>query len=366
MSKQTAFIGQSAFNSFEKVIEKYNPQTIFLVRGNASYVKSGAEERINSFFAGQNIDITEFMDYSVNPKIEEVETGLAVLRNKKIDMILSIGGGSALDIAKVIRMFFSFEKNGEDYEQVRELIPLIAVPTTAGTGSEATRFAVLYRNGQKCSIEHDVILPDVAIVDPVFTLSASPYLTACTGFDALAQAIEAYWNINATPESDDYALTAIELLWKNLPKVVHSSSIKTRNIVSEGAYWAGKAINITKTTAPHAFSYPFTTFYGYPHGHAVAMTFPFWADFNISVLRHMLPAKTDILLSQLNVSEYDICSEFVSYINSLSLDLRLPSTFSLDCIFSGIGMDRLKNNPGNLNLELIYRQINNYFRQINK
>jgi alcohol dehydrogenase class IV len=356
MAKQLSFIGQSAFDSFGEIIEKYNPQTIFLVRGGASYVQSGAEERINSFFIKRNIDITEFMDYSVNPKIEEMEAGLAILRNKNIDLILAIGGGSALDTAKVIRLFFSFEKNGSEYKQIKKLIPLVAVPTTAGSGSEATRFAVLYHNGKKCSIDHDAILPDVTIVDPVFTLSASPYLTACTGFDAFAQAIEAYWNINATAESDDYAEKAIIDLYKYLPILVsNKNDIVLREKISVASFFAGKAINITKTTAPHAFSYPFTTHYGYPHGHAVAMTMPFFIQFNYADTQEQLSPKLLLgehhckmqkLYSLLGIKDKENATQIMrAFISRINLNIELPINFNPDLIVLNVNAERLNNNP---------------------
>jgi alcohol dehydrogenase class IV len=371
MTEQLSFIGQSAFDSFEEIIKKYNPKKIFLVRGNVSYAKSGAEKMFNKFFAGRNIKITEFQDYSANPKIEEMETGLAILRNKKADLILATGGGSTLDVAKAIRLFFSFEKNNKaEYKQINELIPLVAVPTTAGSGSEATHFAVLYKNGKKCSIEHDSILPDAAIVDPVFTLSASPYLTACTGFDALAQAIEAYWNINATPKSDNYAEKAIAELCKYLPILVNNGKdIILREKVSVASFFAGKAINITKTTAPHAFSYPFTTHYGYPHGHAVAMTMPFFMQFNYADTQEQLSPKLLLnehhekmqkLYSLLEIKDKENAVEMTkSFISQIGLNIKLPANFNPDLIVSNVNAERLSNNPRKMTEQDIKKAILN-------
>jgi alcohol dehydrogenase class IV len=269
-------------------------------------------------------------------------------------------------MSKLLRFFNSYSGDIQhsNYNKQKGLVPLIAIPTTAGTGSEATHFAVLYKDKIKRSVAHDDVLPDVAIVYPPFTYNNPKYLTACTGFDALAQAIEAYWNVNATDESDEYALKAIRFLWKNLPEVVNNPTVETRNIVSEGSFWAGKAINITETTAPHAFSYPFTSYYGMPHGHAVSMTFPFWAKLNIAYLQNSLSDKANILLSQLNINENNICMEFINYINNLSLDLHLPSTFSLDSIFDNVNMERLRNNPGNMNMKTIYHAMRTYFMNL--
>ncbi|MDR2407074.1 MAG: phosphonoacetaldehyde reductase [Bacteroidales bacterium] len=365
---QRVFTGESAIEYFYSILDEISPTNIFLVRGKSSYKTSGAVTVITAAVVRLNCKVTEFYDFCENPRIEDLEKGLSLLSGTNADLIIGTGGGSVMDMSKLIRFFHSYTTVSENtgYIKQKDLLPLINIPTTAGTGSEATHFAVLYKNKMKYSIEHEDILPDVAIVYPPFTYNNPKYLTACTGFDALAQAIEAYWNVNATAESDEYALKATGLLWKNLPKVVNHPSVKTRDIVSEGSYWAGKAINITKTTAPHAFSYPFTIHYGYPHGHAVAMTFPFWADFNISALRRLLPAKADILLSTLNINDDNVCSKFVDYINNLSLDLHLAPAISIDSILSNINMERLKNNPGiiNLNIDIAYQQIKKYFNNI--
>jgi alcohol dehydrogenase class IV len=266
--------------------------------------------------------------------------------------------------------FSLLEKNGDEYKQVRELIPLVAIPTTAGTGSEATHFAVLYQNGKKISIEHGAVLPDVAIVDPVFTLSASPYLTACAGFDALAQAIEAYWNINATPESDSYAEKAITELYKHLPLTVHSGTDRLlREKISVASFSSGKAINITKTTAPHAFSYPFTTHYGYPHGHAVAMTMPFFMQFNYADTQEQLSSKLLLnehhckmqkLYSLLGIKDKENAAEAMrAFISQIGLNIELPVNFNPDLIISNVNAERLNNNPRKMTEQDIRKAVSN-------
>jgi alcohol dehydrogenase class IV len=365
---QQIFIGKSSIEYLSYILQEISPKNIFLVRGKKSYKSCGAETAIKEAISSLNCKIIEFYDFSENPKFEDMETGLSLLSNSDIDVILGIGGGSVLDMSKLIRFFYSYSRDITNFKfrKQKELLPLIAIPTTAGTGSETTHFAVLYKDKIKYSVTHEEILPNFAIVYPPFTYNNPKYLTACTGFDALAQAIEAYWNINATKKSDEYALKAIDFLWKNLPEV-NCPAIEIRDMVSEGSYWAGKAINITKTTAPHAFSYPFTTLYGYPHGHAVAMTFPFWAEYNISFLRDLLPDKADILLSILNINKNNICSEFINYIiNNISLDLHLPPTFSLDTVLANVNLERLKNNPGDLNIDIIRHKIENYFMNLKK
>lgn len=353
--EQRFFLGESSIKELIPILQEYTPDHIFLVRGKNSYEKCGAQAVLESVFVKLACGVTEFLDFEANPKIEDMEKGLSLLKEYPTNMIIAIGGGSVLDMAKLLRFFYSYSGNptGGEFEKKRQLIPLITLPTTAGTGSEATHFSVLYKDKVKYSVEHDAILPDVAIVYPKFTYGNSKYLTSCTGFDALAQAIEAYWNVNATEESDKYAAKAIKLLWPNLPLVVNSPTAEARNKVSEGSYWAGRAINITKTTAPHAFSYSFTTDYGYPHGHAVALTFPFFMRYNIgnsdillnpNINPYLYKIKMQKMLQWLNMECVDVAIAMKEYIRNLGLDIDI-SQIDISKIVSSVNIQRLINNP---------------------
>ena len=355
--RQQFFLGDSSISELLPVLRRYAPERIFLVRGKKSYVTCGAAAVMNEVCGILRCSVTEFYDFEENPKIEDVRKGLSLLVSSNSSLIVGIGGGSVLDMSKLLRFFYSYsgEATGCKFLKEKELLPLIALPTTAGTGSEATHFSVLYKDKIKYSVEHTDILPDVAIVYPPFTYNNPKYLTACTGFDALAQGIESYWNVNATEESDEYAKRAIQLLWPNLPVAVNAPTKQARDKVSEGSYWAGRAINITKTTAPHAFSYPFTTYYGYPHGHAVALTFPFFMQYNCMVRNSKLQCslnvdayneKIKILCDLLSFSFMTTYGDMVKYIMKLALSLKkVGEPFNLELILSSINMDRLSNNP---------------------
>jgi alcohol dehydrogenase class IV len=181
---QEAYIGESALEQLSAALKKKLPRNIFLVSDKDAYEKSGAKELLENLFNSLNISVTAFFDFSVNPKIEDVERGLLSLP-KDVDLIIAIGGGSVIDTAKLIRFFNAYSGNfmGVQFKKEKELIPFFALPTTAGTGSEATHFAVVYSGKTKYSVAHKDILPDAAFVYPPFTYSASPYLTATTGFD---------------------------------------------------------------------------------------------------------------------------------------------------------------------------------------
>lgn len=335
--RQQFFLGDFSISELLPVLRRYAPERIFLVRGKKSYVTCGAAAVMNEVCGILRCSVTEFYDFEENPKIEDVRKGLSLLVSSNSSLIVGIGGGSVLDMSKLLRFFYSYsgEATGCKFLKEKELLPLIALPTTAGTGSEATHFSVLYKDKIKYSVEHTDILPDVAIVYPPFTYNNPKYLTACTGFDALAQGIESYWNVNATEESDEYAKRAIQLLWPNLPVAVNAPTKQARDKVSEGSYWAGRAINITKTTAPHAFSYPFTTYYGYPHGHAVALTFPFFYKLYIdkTISRKMLFLK-------------EVLREDVSdYIEGIGLDLILKDTIDISEVVDKCNISRMRNYP---------------------
>lgn len=360
---QRYFLGKSSIEKLLPILREYSPRHIFLVRGRRSYEICGAKSIMDSVFAELGCEVTEYYNFEENPKIVDLERGLLLLKRYSFSVVVAVGGGSVLDMAKLLRFFYSYsgDPTSAKFEKKQELLPLIALPTTAGTGSEATHFAVLYKDKVKYSVEHDAVLPDTAIVYPPFTYNNPKYLTACTGFDALAQAIEAYWNVNATEESDGYAEKAFKLLWHNLPLAVNSPTDDARDKVSEGSYWAGRAINITKTTAAHAFSYPFTLYYGYPHGHAVAINFPYFFKLNIDLQNQYLNSSIDRNQYRNRIATLSsmIDGDIDEYIRNIGL--CLVHKVNVKVILENINLDRLKNNPALMNEKLLL----SYKRYIN-
>lgn len=330
---------------------------IMIVRGKSSYALSGAESFIRDSISGMDVEAAFFSEFTPNPSITDLQKGIAKAREFVPDFIIAVGGGSVIDMAKLIRFFLSFsgDPSKGEYTRISFDIPLLAIPTTAGTGSETTRFAVLYIDGSKHSVDHPAVKPDYVALIPELTYANPPYLTACTGFDAFAQAIEAYWSCRATSESDSYAIRALELLHDTLPLVVEKSSVGLRGKMALGAYWAGKAIDIARTTAAHAISYPFTIHYGIPHGHAVALTFPEVAALNLR--EGIIPEdKRQKLMSILCMETSDIREYFRCYIRRIGLTLP-DKEYNLDLLLSGVNSGRLANNPSPLSPRLILTQI---------
>lgn len=265
--KQQEYIYPGAINKLHDIIVEHNPKNILLVRGNNSFIKSGVREALLPTL--ENYSVCEFTGFSVNPKLEEAQIGFDLFKNSKSSIIIAVGGGSVIDTAKIIK-YLAIKENRDNSS-----IPFIAIPTTAGTGSEATHFAVVYINGEKHSWANEALIPTFAIVDASLHNGQSNYQMAVSGIDAFAQGIESMWSVNSTEESRKYSAKAIKLIWENLEDAINENKDALVRI-AEGANWAGKAINIAKTTAPHALSYGFTSKFGLPHGHAVALFLPFF------------------------------------------------------------------------------------------
>ena len=251
---------------------------VLLVTGRASWKKSGAEDFFERIL-GERFVVRRFGDFSENPKIEELESALKFFQADPCAKIIAVGGGTAIDMAKLIGFFISSRMDCREYlagkrRSIETAIPILAVPTTAGSGSESTHFAVLYVDGVKNSIEEERIRPDYVLLNPSFTHTLSPYITACTGFDAFAQAMESFWAVGSTPESRHDSLMAMKLCLQNLEMVVSRPTTESRAAMLKASHLAGRAIDVAKTTAAHAFSYTLTAEYGLPHGHAVATFLP--------------------------------------------------------------------------------------------
>jgi len=339
-------------------LQKKKIRKVFIVSGRKSFILSGAEALLNSIFEPLNISCHLYNDFSTNPKSEDVSFGIALLHKHNPDCIIAAGGGSVIDMAKLIRYFSSCASSEDEKLQCKPFIPLVAIPTTAGTGSESTHFAVMYKNGVKTSVEHECIRPDFAFIIPELTYSNSPYLTACSGFDAIAQAIEAVWNVNATSQSDEWAKKALGKLLPNIVVAVNSQDVYSRAAMSEGSYYAGRAIDITKTTAPHAFSYGLTSEYGYPHGHAVALCFVEIMKYNFT---HNWPdnERKNFLLNVLDKGNAETASNYIKgVINDIGLNVK-PMEYSLTQLCTKVNSSRLSNNPCPINEADIARIYSN-------
>lgn len=238
---------------------------------------------IKDYIEGLGFPHVLFSEFTPNPRYEEVCKGIDTFHITKCDTLLAVGGGSAIDVAKCIKLAV-LAKEGNDaiipplvntmVECDGSKLRFIAIPTTAGTGSESTHNAVMYYEGSKQTVTNDGILPDYAILEPKVLKTLPLYQKKCTMLDALCQGIESWWSINSTEESYEYSRKAIELIMANWRKYIFDNDDEAAANIMLGANYGGRAINITATTAAHAMSYKITSLYKYSHGHAVAVCLP--------------------------------------------------------------------------------------------
>ena len=269
--KQRIIEGKASYKELESVLRELEVQKLLLV-----YTNSAKRLPVWEYLHGKDLEITEFSGFTPNPRYEEVESGVDLFNAAGCNAILAVGGGSAIDVAKCIKLYCKMSKD-EIYlkqEYTDTGVPLIAIPTTAGTGSESTPFSVIYYGGEKQSVKHPSILPNVAILDSDVLESLPVYQKKCTVLDALCQAIESWWSVHSTDESQAYAKAAIEKIRHNINEYIGENTERSRAEIMSASNLAGRAIAITATTAPHAMCYKLTSTYGYPHGHSVALSLP--------------------------------------------------------------------------------------------
>jgi alcohol dehydrogenase class IV len=376
---QQEFFGNGSIDKLKNILREYNPKNVFLVTGKKSFNLSGAEEKIRSIL--NNIEFTHFNSFSNNPNIDDVKNGLSSFKKSSPDLVLAVGGGSVLDIAKAINILSFQNDSSETYIQgkkslERQGLPLIAIPLTSGTGSEATRFSTIYIDKKKYSLsDKKFILPTVAIIDPLLTDSMPSYLTAVTGLDALCQSIESIWSVNSNEESLKYATESVKLAFNSLEKVVKNPDRQSRVNMAKAANLSGKAINISKTTACHSISYPITSYFNIPHGHAVALTLPELIEFNYNIKKEdcndrrgvgFVKKRMNEIIKLVNSSnEIEAKNNIMELMKKVGVESSLRK-LNIDekglelIINKGFTPDRMNNNPRRIekkDLEKILREI---------
>lgn len=244
-----------------------------LVVSRSGLARSGVAEEMSH----RGMPLVQFDGFTPNPTAEQVQAGLEMFRANACDGLFSIGGGSALDVAKAIK---ALGDTAEDETLLQRLthpqpmaVPHVALPTTAGTGSESTHFATIYIGGKKYSVSHEALLPEAAILDPSQLATLPQAERAATFLDALCHSIESFWSRRASDESSRYAAEAIALLAANAEAYLRGDEAAASAVMAASNF-AGRAINLTTTTAAHAMCYQLTALYGLRHGHAAAVCLP--------------------------------------------------------------------------------------------
>ena len=326
---------------------------------------------IASYLKELKIPSVRFSGFKPNPSYDDVVNGVELFKKEHCDAILAVGGGSALDVAKFIKLF-SGMPDGAFYldEEFRDTgVPLIAVPTTAGTGSESTRFAVMYHKGEKRSVAHESIIPNYAVLDYGLLKSLPVYQRKCAMLDALCQAIESWWSVHSTEESRELSRLAVNLIRVNGPAFLYENSDESCWKILLASNYAGRAINITATTAAHAMSYKLTSCFDLAHGHAVALCLlPLWRYMaeNPDKCRdsrgaaHLSRVFEEIATALGAKSTEEGISIFAKMLSEMELLHKEIPESAIEMLASSVNTERLKNNPIDLDKEALvalYREI---------
>lgn len=354
------------------ILQEVDCEKLFLVV-DSSYPFLNIKDAIEALPVKERVMFSEF---TPNPLYEQVCNGIELLKTSNCDTILAVGGGSAIDVAKCIKLAVLAEEGNKAI--IPPLVstrvacdgtklPFIAIPTTAGTGSESTHNAVMYYEGVKQTVTNDGVLPDFAVLEPSVLKTLPLYQKKCTMMDALCQGIESWWSVNSTEESYEYSRKTIELIMANWRKYIFENDDEAAAQIMLAANYGGRAINITATTAAHAMSYKITSLYKLPHGHAVAVCLPKIWKFMLSHMDKCLdsrgPEYLNSVFSSITLSMG--CSSpdnAIVLFEQMMLDMELDNPVAnnreeeLDTLSTSVNPVRLKNNPVELD-EMTIRSL---------
>ena len=260
---------------------------IFVLCGKKSFETSGARILFNKFLQTKKVKL--FYKNSELPILKELIQIINDIKNFKPDLILAVGGGAVIDYAKIANVVDVKEDLKDliinySYPFKKKYTKLAVIPTTAGSGAEVTSNAVIYVDSIKHSFESELLIPDNFFLIPEFIISAPNNIKASSGFDAMAQALESMLSKKSNEESVVYALKSLKISSNSYLSFLDNPNIKNASEMCIAANLAGKAINISKTTVPHATSYPFTSLFNISHGHAVSLFFESFFKYNFDNL----------------------------------------------------------------------------------
>ncbi len=281
--------GPGVISELDSYLPGKSAEQVLLVTSSGSTAR-GLTGRVKALLEGRQVIVIDGVN--PNPDIASIEKHHSLLKDEKIDAVIAVGGGSVIDTAKALSFLLGLgdtEFSLREHLGGRALLPekppleMIAVPTTAGTGSEVTSFATIWddMSTKKYSLTHPGLYPGVALLDPELTLSLPEETTIISGLDVLSHALESVWNRNASPVSIGYAARAIGLVFTALAAVIKNpQDLEKRAMMLTGSYYGGVCISVTRTALAHSMSYPLTSALGVPHGLACGFTLPALLAYN--------------------------------------------------------------------------------------
>tara|TARA_B110000259_G_C13974607_1_gene386178 strand:+ start:107 stop:1204 length:1098 start_codon:yes stop_codon:yes gene_type:complete len=355
----------------KKFIDDKSFNKIFILCGKKSFITSGAENLFKKLINDKEIKL--FYKNSELPILEELIDIINEIKKFKPDLILGVGGGAVIDYAKManvvdVRPDLENLIINYSYPFKKKNTKLAVIPTTAGSGAEVTSNAVIYVDGIKHSFESELLIPDNFFLIPEFLISAPNKIKASAGFDAIAQALESLISKKSNDQSVNYASKSLRVSINSYISFLNDPNIKNATEMSIASNLAGKAINISKTTAPHAASYPFTSLFNISHGHAVGLFFERFFKFNYDNLDKSetsfdLKQRFELIFNLFDVKNInDFNSKIILMKKKAKLEdnleiLNINVKKSSEKIIKGINLLRLGNNPVKINEKDILKII---------
>jgi len=332
LSPNKIIFGIGAVDQIAKEIKSLGRKHPLIVT-DPGVVEFGLLKQVEDVLKSDKMDVGIYQKVVPEPPSHLVGECAQLVRDNSYDLIVGIGGGSSLDIAKGVAIMSTNSGNVLDYAGSdlvpRAGLPMILMPTTAGTGSEATRVFVVTdeKDHNKKTVFSNYVLPNVAIVDPALTQSMPLTVTADTGIDALVHAIESYVSANANPFSDILAIEAIRLVAENLyPAYAKANNLSARTGMSLAATLAGMAFTSGGLGAVHALAYPLGTMFHLSHGRSMAVMLPYIIDYNrIGNLEKYRNVAAAMGVKIEGLSEYDVSEALINAVQRLLSILQIPA-----------------------------------------
>lgn len=331
---QTNYHGWGCLSLLPEQVQKLNAKNVLII-GDPILAKIGLIPKIEKSLSDLGINCIINTNVVAEPPLSIGEELVQFSRQHAIDLVIGIGGGSALDLAKLVAALTPQTGKVEDYlnltgmlKIVEPSLPKIMLPTTSGTGSEVTNISVLSLENSKDVVVDDALLADIVIVDPEITISVPPRVTAATGIDALTHAIESYVSVLATPISEPLSLQAIKLIGRSLLQAVNNGEDKqARTDMSYGSYLAGLAFFNAGCTAVHALAYPLGGQFHIAHGESNAVLLPYVMGY----IRHSCEQKLKDIYQALGYDAQNLTAEEASIkcikvLQQLVASVGIPNT----------------------------------------
>ncbi|UNT57381.1 iron-containing alcohol dehydrogenase [Lysinibacillus capsici] len=329
-----SYTGWGCLSQLLLEVKKFNAHNILIVT-DPLLKEIGLTDNVEKPLIEKGYTTTIYTDIAPEPPLAISEKLVDFTRKHPFDLVIGVGGGSALDLAKLAAVLAKHDGKVADYLNLtgtktldNKGLPKILIPTTSGTGSEVTNISVLSLDTTKDVVTHDYLLADVAIVDPVLTISLPSKVTAATGVDALTHAIEAYVSVNANAVTDALALQAIRLISQSIRTAVHNGQDKqARTDMSYGSYLAGLAFFNAGVAGVHALAYPLGGQFHIAHGDSNAVLLPYVMGY----IRQSCEKRMKDILDAMGISSSYLSQEEASYkcvdaLQQLVQDVKIPST----------------------------------------